>query len=136
MFSIKSEVERSLECVLRIAAADPDKQALEYLAKEIAPLITSGPQGVTGYTSGRPHIREVFGYWPCLINHQFVSPEVKFLRFIMTQPTEQILRDMAYARSGDKGSKANIGVIAYDVKGYEYLVEHLTADVVLNYFNP
>lgn len=75
----KTDIEKSLECVLRIAAADPHKEPLEYLAKEIAPLITSGPQGVTGYTSGRPRVREVFGYWPCLIAHQLVSPEVKII---------------------------------------------------------
>ena len=33
----------------------------------VEPLITSGPQGVTGYAAGRPKVQEVFGYWPCLI---------------------------------------------------------------------
>lgn len=47
-----------------------------------------------------------------------------------------ILRDIAYARSGDKGSSANIGVIAYNAKGYEYLVKHLTEEVVGNFFKP
>jgi hypothetical protein len=46
------------------------------------------------------------------------------------------LRDIAYARSGDKGSSANIGIIAYDAKGYEYLLEHLTAEKVQAYFKP
>lgn len=55
------------ECILRIAAADPRKEALECLAKELAPLVTSGPQGTTGYISGRPKVRPLFGYWPCLI---------------------------------------------------------------------
>lgn len=71
--------DKILECVLRIAAADPNKEALEYLSKEIAPLITSGPQGITGYTSGRPHVREVFGFWPCLIPRSLVSPSIKFI---------------------------------------------------------
>ena len=75
----KEHLDKCMECVLRIAAADPKKKALEYLAKEIAPLITSGPQGVTGYTSGRPPVREVFGYWPCLIDAQFINPEVNLI---------------------------------------------------------
>lgn len=75
----KQGINASLECVLRIAAADPDKKALECLAKEIAPLITSGPQGVTGYTSGRPSVREVCGYWPCLIETDKVNPHVKLI---------------------------------------------------------
>lgn len=52
----------------------------------------------------------------------------------MTQPAKRLLRELAYARSGDKGSNANIGVIAYDAKGYEYLLENLTAESVQEYF--
>lgn len=69
----------SLECVLRVAGADPRHEALECFVKEIAPLITSGPQGITGYTSGRPHIRQVFGYWPCLIERSKVHPRIKMV---------------------------------------------------------
>jgi Acyclic terpene utilisation family protein AtuA len=57
-----------VECVLRISVADPRREALESFVKEIAPLVTSGPQGIVGYVSGRPPIRQVFGYWPCLID--------------------------------------------------------------------
>lgn len=56
-----------LECLLRIAAQDSRKEALEIFVQEIAPLVTAGPQGTTGYISGRPEIRPVFGYWPSLI---------------------------------------------------------------------
>jgi hypothetical protein len=41
---------------------------------------------------------------------------------------------IAYARSGDKGAGANIGVIAYTAAGYEVLRERLTADVVVQVF--
>ena len=44
------------------------------------------------------------------------------------------LRKIAYARRGDKGSHANIGVIAYSFEGYLLLKEHLTADRVTEYF--
>lgn len=44
------------------------------------------------------------------------------------------LREIAYARSGDKGSSANIGVIAYEEKDYAWLQEHLTAEIVHEYF--
>lgn len=67
------------ECVLRIAVKDARKEAVERFAKEIASLVTSGPQGVTGYTSGRPKIRPVFGFWPCLIKKADVSTIVKVL---------------------------------------------------------
>jgi hypothetical protein len=44
------------------------------------------------------------------------------------------LEKIAYARSGDKGCNANIGVIAYTDEGYTFLVKHLTADRVNDYF--
>lgn len=44
------------------------------------------------------------------------------------------LIDIAHARSGDKGDSANIGIIAYNDKGYEILKKYLTADVVKKYF--
>jgi len=44
------------------------------------------------------------------------------------------LREIAYARSGDKGSSSNVGVIAYTEEGYRYLRGSLTPDVVRSYF--
>lgn len=44
------------------------------------------------------------------------------------------LGEIAHARSGDKGSGANIGVIAYTPAGYAWLREHLTAERVAAYF--
>lgn len=69
----------SLECVLRVAVADMRKDALECFVREVAPLVTSGPQGVAGYVSGRPHIRDVFGYWPCLIEKGLINPQIHLL---------------------------------------------------------
>jgi len=44
------------------------------------------------------------------------------------------LIDIAHGRSGDKGDSANIGIIAYDDKGYEILEKYLTAEVVKKCF--
>ncbi len=66
-----------LETVLRISVADPRKEAVERFASEIAPLVTSGPQGVTGYAAGRPDPRPVFRYWPCLIAREDVTVETR-----------------------------------------------------------
>jgi len=44
------------------------------------------------------------------------------------------LRDVAIARSGDKGNHANIGVVAFTAAGYEFLKTELTADRVAAYF--
>lgn len=44
------------------------------------------------------------------------------------------LIEIAHGRSGDKGDSANIGIIAYDDKGYELLKRYLTVGVVKKYF--
>ncbi len=67
------------ETVLRIAVSDPDKSIVERFTREMTPLITSGPQGTTGYAEGRPAVREVFGYWPTLIPREQVHPTVELL---------------------------------------------------------
>ncbi|MCR9197358.1 MAG: hypothetical protein NXI04_01825 [Planctomycetaceae bacterium] len=44
------------------------------------------------------------------------------------------LKDIAYARSGDKGRHANIGLIAHTDAGYAFLQQHITAERVHAYF--
>jgi hypothetical protein len=44
------------------------------------------------------------------------------------------LSDLAHGRSGDKGNHANVAILAYTPQGYAWLREHLTADVVRQYF--
>jgi hypothetical protein len=53
-------------------AAD-GREPVESFTREIAPLVTCGPQGVTGYAQGRPKVLPVFGYWPCLIERDRVT---------------------------------------------------------------
>ncbi|MDP1834499.1 MAG: acyclic terpene utilization AtuA family protein [Chlamydiales bacterium] len=67
------------ETVLRVAVADPRKEAVETFTREIAPMVTSGPAGTTGYATGRAKVRPVFGYWPTLIEVANVTPTVEFL---------------------------------------------------------
>lgn len=44
------------------------------------------------------------------------------------------LRDVAYARSGDKGDVVNIGVMAKDSDSYALLRRHLTPERVKEHF--
>lgn len=46
------------------------------------------------------------------------------------------LGDIAFARSGDKGSGANVAVFARDDKDYPLLVRRLTAVTVQKFFKP
>jgi hypothetical protein len=55
-----------------------------------------------------------------------------------TSPHSSLVRvgDRAHARSGDKGNRANIGVVALDAGCYAWLKQHLTEEVVAEYFRP
>ncbi len=65
--------------LLRIAVADPRRQVLETFAKEMAPLVTAGAPGTSGYTFGRPKIRPLFGYEPTFILASNVKAKVEIL---------------------------------------------------------
>ena len=67
----------SPEVMLRVAVHDARRSAVERFTKEFAPLVTSGLPGVSGYTTGRPPVREVFAYWPALIDKNAVAGEVQ-----------------------------------------------------------
>jgi hypothetical protein len=67
------------EVVLRVAVRDSRRPVVERFTKELAPLVTAGPPGVTGYTTGRPSVREVFAYWPALLAKSAITPRVEIL---------------------------------------------------------
>lgn len=68
-----------MEVVMRVAVHDANRAKVERFSKEFAPLVTSGFAGTTGYTSGRPQVREVPAYWPALIAKSEVLPKVELL---------------------------------------------------------
>ena len=45
-----------------------------------------------------------------------------------------LLRDLAHARSGDKGGTSDITVVAYDAAGYDVLQREITAERVRTHF--
>ena len=64
------------EIVLRVGVKDRVKAKVDRFGKELAPLVTTGPPGVTGFAGGRPKATEVLGYWPTLIPKHLVVPKV------------------------------------------------------------
>jgi hypothetical protein len=64
------------EVVLRIGVRGADARSVERFGMEIAPLILTGPPGVTGFAGGRPKPSEVISYWPALMPKQAVEPRV------------------------------------------------------------
>ena len=68
--------ERINEVVLRVGVKDRDRAKVNRFGKELAPLVTSGPPGVTGFADGRPKATEVLGFWPTLIPKDRVEAEI------------------------------------------------------------
>jgi hypothetical protein len=65
------------EVVLRVSARDPKREILERLVRDMAPLVTSGPPGVTGYTGPRAKPYPVLAFWPTTIARELITPEIK-----------------------------------------------------------
>ena len=64
------------EVVLRLGVKSQDKNIVTRFTKELAPLITAGPPGITGFAGGRPRVKEVVAYWPALIDKKVVQTKV------------------------------------------------------------
>jgi hypothetical protein len=65
------------EVVLHMGVRDPDREKVERFGKELAPLVTSGPPGVTGYAGGRPKPKRVVAYWPALLDREEVESRIE-----------------------------------------------------------
>src|SRR5918911_3260453 len=64
---------------VRVGVRGSDRAAIERFTKEIAPLVLTGPPGVTGFAGGRPKVEEIVAYWPALIPKTEIKPRVEVL---------------------------------------------------------
>jgi hypothetical protein len=64
------------EVQLRVSATSASESDLNRFGREVAPLILTGPSGVTGFAGGRPKSSEIVAYWPALLNKTAVEPRV------------------------------------------------------------
>ena len=64
------------EVQLRVGVRGHDKASVERFTKEIAPLILTGPPGVTGFAGGRPKVEEIMAYFPALIPKKLIETKV------------------------------------------------------------
>ncbi|MES2911679.1 MAG: acyclic terpene utilization AtuA family protein [Pseudomonadota bacterium] len=150
------------EVILKIAAKHPSRDALELLAREIAPSATAMAQGITGFAAGRPSPSPVVRLFSFLTDRTQVKASVSMdglaLPFeetfepatavtaaasVASAPSAETagstdsvtvpLLRVAHGRSGDKGDMANIGIIARSDALYAVLQQELTADAVRDY---
>jgi Acyclic terpene utilisation family protein AtuA len=67
------------EVQLRVGVRGDDRKMIERFTKEIAPLILTGPPGVTGFAGGRPKVEEIVAYWPALIPKNEITARVEII---------------------------------------------------------
>ncbi len=148
------------EVVLKLAVSHPDKAALEIFGREISPAGTSWAPGTTGF-SGRPKAQPKVAMFSFLAPKETAMPRltVDEQAFPFDAPTAGALPKpapaatygndlpqvpagariavpliaLAYARSGDKGDSANIGVIARRREFIALIREEVTQTRVKDY---
>ena len=64
------------EVQLRVGVRARERAPVERFTREIAPLVLTGPPGVTGY-GYKPDVKEIIAYWPALIDRTEVDPQVR-----------------------------------------------------------
>ncbi|MEN8721309.1 MAG: acyclic terpene utilization AtuA family protein [Alphaproteobacteria bacterium] len=144
------------EVMLKLGVKHVDQKAVGLLFKEMMGMALATPAGLAGVGGGRPKPSPVVRLFSTTLGKDrldvkmsiagttqdiAVSPGAKFDAATLPRPAEPAktpegdtvdvpLIALAWARSGDKGDKANIGVIARDPSYFPYIANALTADVV------
>ena len=155
-----SEVTSSREVVLKIAAKHADAIGIGILLREAVGLGLATPPGLSGFAGSRPSPSPVVRLFSCTLPKDKVqvhieldgaessSDEVHGQRFDASDLIRPDIaggdaRDdlvkvplikLAWGRSGDKGNKANVGIIARKAEYLPYIWENLTEPVVAERF--
>ena len=137
------------------------REALTFASHEMAYLATGGPPGLGGVSGGRARPSPLMRVHSALIGKDQVPVKIQLGSDVIidkpydmddvsepargsrhalgpvdhgSESTSVPLEALAYARSGDKGDNANIGIIARKPEFLPYLNEQLTAEAVARYF--
>jgi len=150
------------EVAVKIAARHPESKALVILVQEITGLALGGPPGLTAFAGGRPKPSPVIRLYSFTLPKDGLDIQIALddRRWAHDAPAgatafdlERIVRPpppapvestagldevplirLALARSGDKGDKANIGVIARSPEFLPWIWAALTEDAVARAF--
>ena len=152
----------SREIVLRLMATHVEKSALIFLSREMAQAVTGMPAGVINYLGGRPPVSPSIHLFSFLMekdqlkiemhlnnktapihitnSSSFVKKQDNFRSSLNairndSMTTTVPLSKLAFARSGDKGDNANIGVIARRPEFLPYIQTALSSKAVAEYFS-
>ncbi len=149
------------EVVLRLIATHIEKHALVILSREMAQAATGMAAGVINYLGGRPPVSPSIHLFSFLFPKDQIMVETSFkdhttqiaiatgggyiqkkdnVRSTLNSINDPVLipvplSQLAYARSGDKGNHANIGVISRKPEYLPYIQKALSSETVANYFS-
>ena len=156
-FGDYAAVDAPREVVLKIAARHPDAMGVGLLLKESVGLGLASPPGLSGFAGGRPKPSPVVRLFSYLTPKADISiqididgqvqrfadktdtafdpasihrPAPPVLPVSNDEMTEVPLIKLAFGRSGDKGDKANIGIIAREAAFMPYIWAALDEDAV------
>lgn len=76
MEALNQDLSDMNEVQLRVSVHGESREDLNRFGMEIAPLILTGPSGVTGFAGGRPKASDVVAYWPALLDKKAATPRV------------------------------------------------------------
>ena len=152
---------QSREVMVRIVADHPMREALEIFAREIAPSGTSWSPGTTGPAAGRPSPSPLIKPFSFLLDkaevpvsvlidgreiaveipsgdaarpgRAAVAPPAPYQRPDEAHVEVPLIR-LAFARSGDKGNLANIGIVARRPDLLPLIWAEMTPETVGRYF--
>ena len=153
--------EKTKEVVLRIVATHTQKEALSIFSKELAQAVTGMPAGVINYLGGRPKVSPSIHLFSFLLPKDQIKITVKMdNKIFQVTPYKPITKKrkshnahlkkkispiekdylvplikLAYARSGDKGDHANIGVIARRKEYFDFINRELSPSRLSKFFS-
>jgi hypothetical protein len=155
-----AEIHGSREVAMKIAAKHPDAAGIGILLKEAVGLGLATPPGLSGFAGGRPKPSPVVRLFSFTLPRDAVQVRILMNGEEIAcdeahgQPLDPAsisrppapakppgdtsasvpLVALAWGRSGDKGNKANIGIIARDPAYLPYICQALTVDTVSERF--
>ena len=160
IYAPRERAVESREVVLRVMAIHDIKEALVIFSREIAQASTGMVSGVMNFLGGRPSVSPSIKLYSFLLDKSFFKIELDIDGFLTLANItsdgshkynesdnskiiyEDIetdfsvpLQQLAFARSGDKGDHANIGVIARKPIYLPYIRNGLKPEIIADYFS-
>ena len=157
-----SQGQNTREVMGKYGVHHDNPQALTFASMEMAYLATSGPPAMTGFGAGRVRPQPLMRVHSTMIDKflvpvtvQLGSTVIKQEAYLSTESTRREplgftgklpsapndqwidvpLANLVFARSGDKGDNANIGLLSRTPEYIPYIAQQVTEQFIRDYFS-